>query len=303
MTSTVKPGDWMCSACGNHNFASREVCNKCSGPKTDGSGYSGYGPVRATALEIPRGAPYPRPFHSNHGGCMRDGNGYGGLRPQGMMDVPHAVPYMRQPQYGHGGGSVMKEGDWMCPHCTNHNYASRVNCNSCGSVRDGMKQGDWVCRSCRNHNFASRQQCNKCQEPKSPEAGALGCNQGGFGMMMAQKHAESAWMPPGGVRMFSGGMMPLAMPKPMQLDWVGRAASMRYSTTSLGVLPGNMKPGDWLCPSCNNHNYASRVNCNSCGGVRNGMKQGDWVCRSCRNHNFASRHECNKCHEPKPSDQ
>ena len=25
-----------------------------------------------------------------------------------------------------------------------------------------------------------------------------------------------------------------------------------------------MRPGDWMCPSCNNHNYADKIRCNRC---------------------------------------
>ena len=32
-----KPGDWMCPQCGNHNYASRAVCGKCSAPKQMGA--------------------------------------------------------------------------------------------------------------------------------------------------------------------------------------------------------------------------------------------------------------------------
>ena len=28
--------------------------------------------------------------------------------------------------------------------------------------------------------------------------------------------------------------------------------------------PANMRPGDWMCPSCNNHNYADKIRCNRC---------------------------------------
>ncbi|KAK4257372.1 hypothetical protein QN277_006967 [Acacia crassicarpa] len=31
-----KPGDWMCSSCGTHNYASREECFKCKTPNHDG---------------------------------------------------------------------------------------------------------------------------------------------------------------------------------------------------------------------------------------------------------------------------
>ena len=29
----LRPGDWVCKACLNHNFASRTDCNKCGAPK------------------------------------------------------------------------------------------------------------------------------------------------------------------------------------------------------------------------------------------------------------------------------
>ena len=31
-----------------------------------------------------------------------------------------------------------------------------------------------------------------------------------------------------------------------------------------GGRPTNMRPGDWVCPSCNNHNYADKIRCNRC---------------------------------------
>ncbi len=29
-----------------------------------------------------------------------------------------------------------------------------------------------------------------------------------------------------------------------------------------------MREGDWMCPSCNNHNYADKINCNRPGGIQ-----------------------------------
>jgi len=31
-------GNWACEACGNVNFATREVCNRCQAPKPAGAG-------------------------------------------------------------------------------------------------------------------------------------------------------------------------------------------------------------------------------------------------------------------------
>jgi len=86
-----------------------------------------------------------------------------------------------------------------------------------------------------------------------------------------------------------------------------------------------VKSGDWICPKCNNHNFANKKVCNrtNCeqpkprgGGGRGdtrghksakskgfenpNMKPGDWNCPKCKNHNFAKREICNRCDTRKP---
>merc|ERR1740123_1734199 len=39
----MRPGDWVCSACGNNNFAKRDACNKCGAPKPEGAGVAAGG--------------------------------------------------------------------------------------------------------------------------------------------------------------------------------------------------------------------------------------------------------------------
>lgn len=60
----------------------------------------------------------------------------------------------------------------------------------------------------------------------------------------------------------------------------------------------NMKGGDWLCGSCGNHNFASRLLCNKCHRPKSApaaFREGDWMCGACGNHNFANKTACNKC--------
>lgn len=85
-----------------------------------------------------------------------------------------------------GGGSHplavqgdVRVGDWICTLCSNHNYASKTNCNRCHTSKAlasrplaGMKAlrpGDWLCPNpvCHNVNFSHRSECNKCGVPKS----------------------------------------------------------------------------------------------------------------------------------------
>jgi len=45
--------------------------------------------------------------------------------------------------------------------------------------RSHMKDGDWTCPKCQNHNFAWRDKCNRCDEPKGQSSGGRRDNRGG----------------------------------------------------------------------------------------------------------------------------
>jgi len=295
----MREGDWICPGCENHNFASRQACNKCQAPRSDG----GYG-----------AAP------SKGGGKGKSFSPY----------APPAANYGGAPAQP-AGGKELKEGDWMCPGCGNHNFASRVNCNRCGEIKQGMKNGDWICRSCKNHNFASRTACNKCQVPRPHDAesavagkgggkgysappaaaayGAYGSGKGGYDMYGGKggydMYGKGGYDMYGGYGKggYGGGMVPVYMD-----PYKGGGKGMMYAApmAPYGMMQQApmqstkpMKEGDWMCPSCGNHNFASRVACNKCQVIRQGMKEGDWICKGCKNHNFASRQECNKCKNPR----
>jgi len=187
----MRPGDWCCSSCGNHNYASKMACNKCQIPKMQSMFGGGQVPVMANQG-------WPAPVMANPGWPAMDNN-----------VAPHPALMM-----GKGQGAMMtgkgqgRPGDWTCHACGNHNYASRTTCNKkeCGIAKDvfiaksGMRPGDWLCPMCTNHNYADKVACKKCSHPR--------------------------------------GNTPPSM--------------------------ANMKEGDWLCPYCNNHNYKDKVACNRC---------------------------------------
>mmetsp|Transcript_26245 Transcript_26245/g.74653 ORF Transcript_26245/g.74653 Transcript_26245/m.74653 type:complete len:230 (+) Transcript_26245:67-756(+) len=66
------------------------------------------------------------------------------------------------------------------------------------------------------------------------------------------------------------------------------------------------KPGDWICPSCQNVNFSNRDTCNRCGSggrdtqTRIGMRPGDWICPGCGDLVFASKHACKMCGTGRP---
>lgn len=75
-----------------------------------------------------------------------------------------------------------KHGDWMCPACGDHVFASKASCR-CGaknptlksepasqgstSTQIGWKPGDWRCPTCGDHVFASKAACGRCGAPKN----------------------------------------------------------------------------------------------------------------------------------------
>lgn len=154
---------------------------------------------------------------------------------------------------GPGGSSsgVRRPGDWTCPSCHAHNFASRGACFKCkqpkttsggggsgnsSSLKDSgsdtfsgggkdtagtspgggpsgnFRPGDWICVSCRAHNFASRSACFKCKQRKSG----------------------------------SEGVAPAS------------------SSSSAVSPPENFRSGDWMCGNCRAHNFASRAACFKC---------------------------------------
>lgn len=71
----------------------------------------------------------------------------------------------------------------------------------------------------------------------------------------------------------------------------------------------NEKPGDWMCPSCGDLQFARNAECRKCATPKpvvssNGQaaKVGDWICPSCQDVQFAKNTECRKCGTPKPDD-
>lgn len=293
----MRPGDWSCASCGNHNFASRLACNKCGAAKALASGgcaVAGYGPAATSARR-------------------------------------RASPYATAVTASSGLGSVMRPGDWACPACGNHNYASRAVCNRCKAPKaldaapaggsGSMRPGDWNCLLCGNHNYASRAACNRCQAPKNsmPEETAAASHQQLINQAwagMAQAYGFSLDLAGQG---WAGQDYTAALVQAMELQALmaqGASAQCQVSQPGEGSMCGvpktahiarsGMRPGDWLCPRCDNHNFAGKEACNRCLAPRGsaqlhteGMREGDWLCAACGNHNYRDKVVCNKCSSPK----
>ena len=151
----MRPGDWICQACNNHNYADKIACNRCRVPKPgQWHGMPGGGPTMRQGDWICRAcANHNYADKTSCNRCKLEKNVY--ITATGM-----------------------REGDWICPSCNNHNYADKTACNKCAVPKAAMhivhvgksstasskrlRDEDWVCNGCRNVNYASRVVCNRC---------------------------------------------------------------------------------------------------------------------------------------------
>jgi len=229
----------------------------------------------------------------------------------------------------------MKRGDWNCPKCANHNFASRDNCRACGASKNsnaapvpsgggsGAKTGDWSC-SCGEHNFSSRTHCRKCQAPKPSPPSSFLTMVSSF--LTGQPAASS-----------STNLQQQAATAPTKKgDWSCACGELNFASRVVcrkcGASPASasasqasnsqhlahsvvpMKPGDWNCV-CGELNFARNKCCRKCKTVPNmaafvqsrasaqSSKPGDWNC-VCGESNWARNTACRKCGQPnQPSPQ
>lgn len=206
-----KPGDWNCPIDGNLNYAWRTHCQKCGNQGPRGAGnhmaQTNYrNPNDWTGMGQQYG--FPQYGMGQHGyGQQRFGyfgNITKGLKsgdwtcpncfdlvyesrincrkcntPKPPVGIGLDGPNITMPNNG-GSRSTGRPGDWTCPNCGDHVYASRSNCRKCDTPKpanghlqvDNLPElfgGDWRCPNCFDHVYASRAVCRKCNTPK-PEA-------------------------------------------------------------------------------------------------------------------------------------
>ncbi|KAG0484575.1 hypothetical protein HPP92_008654 [Vanilla planifolia] len=143
------------------------------------------------------------------------------------------------------------------------------------------KPGDWTCRSCQHLNFSRRDSCQRCGEPR--EFAGFGSGRGGSGSSFGFTGAD---VRPG--------------------DWYCQCGAHNFASRSSCFKCGGFKEEtsvgggslDGEVPRSRGFGFGGGG-----GGGRSGWKSGDWICTrsGCNEHNFASRMECFRCNAPRDS--
>lgn len=257
-------GDWICTGCTNNNYASREKCKKCGQPKEVAA-------MPAIAMTGASFSAYPHYFSRVPGGPEQRMNigliGNGG--PPQSLNLNYNWPVTGAQKFGLQSVSLWPPG---VNYSSGHPYE-----NSSSQNPNGWRNGDWVC-NCGFHNYSSRAQCKKCNaSPPALGTKRLASEELGYdwdnkrlnvGSTNDQQQAVGTSAEPRpalfpaytGINSSSAPSLPMPplFPIPPQVS----------STALLGKGAKQWRSGDWMCTNCNNHNYASRQECNRCKTLR-----------------------------------
>jgi len=212
-----------------------------------------------------------------------------------------------------GGGEFPGEGDEYASHGGDEAPSRKAEAAA-------ARPGDWDCHKCGAYNYAFRaESCFRCKALKPAEPGGLPAPSGGLapnGGMNGAPHSERRpgdWTCPNPscqANVFASRLACFRCnsPRPQHL-------SMAYAGGAAGGLApagggrGEVRPGDWTCPSCGVNVYSTRHACFRCHTPKpahasapsaSGVRPGDWTCPSCQVNVYASRDKCFRCNLPKP---
>ncbi|XP_056176493.1 RNA-binding protein involved in heterochromatin assembly dri1 isoform X1 [Syzygium oleosum] len=270
-------GDWICTGCTNNNYASREKCKKCGQPKEVAA-------MPAVAMPGASLPTYSNYFARSRGGLEQNMNL--GLGLMGSDAFKQSLPLNSSWSFGEAGNYEIQASVWSLGANSNnpgHPFANPIS--QYPSVPKGWRNGDWICH-CGFHNYSSRSQCKKCNASMTP---ALGMKR------LASDDLVHGW---DNKRLNAGTQTTgLQQSYPAFDQMLGTGSEPRtgaYSSFGSSVAASNIqvqiphqaatpallgkgakqwRQGDWMCTNCNNHNYASRAECNRCKTQRTVLSQ------------------------------
>lgn len=259
------PNDWTCPNCGDHVFAARPACRKCFTQRPGG-------PVKPT--ESPHGnrpGDWYCPTCQGHNFATRHvcrkcntskyatPAGYDGMMTmQQQMGVPMGMGQQMV-------GGMADLGSYYDPYAQQQQHEQHQN-------GVGVAAGGAAAVAVGGYDT------RRAADPYGIDP---------YGAAVAQQ-GEQAWgaEPAAGARGGNARPGDWSCPSCNFLVYASKAACPRCNSTRSGdrayfgdsaasrgmVLPGGQttRPGDWNCPSCGDHNFASRMECRQCNTAKGG---------------------------------
>ncbi|KAK9165208.1 hypothetical protein Scep_000399 [Stephania cephalantha] len=267
---------WLQSiGCSNNNYASRTKCKKCGQPKE----VAAMPAIAMPGASLPTYAHYFARAHGAAGLKMNLGMAANSTLQQSLLNFNWSLG--GPDKYG-----LQSASGWGLGGSNGLGFSNLNNANQ-AAVPKGWRSGDWIC-NCGYHNYSSRLQCKKCNAsmppttPSIPSSAAHGtkrlaseeivsdwdnkrlnagiANMNSFFPEFAQIGGSHNDPLPGAYASYSNGSSALTPNSQVHL----RLPQFSPAPTLIGKGAKQWRDGDWMCKSCNNHNYASRSHCNRC---------------------------------------
>merc|ERR1719350_2477245 len=145
----MQPGDWLCPACGDHQFARNDTCRKCANPKPANGGGCGcqagmmqpkmLGASPAIAAMGGKPGDWLCPACGDHQFARNENcRKCGEAKPAEGAGV--AAPAMGPMPMAGGRGQMQMPGDWSCPACGDLQFARNSVCRMCSTPKP--EEGD-----------------------------------------------------------------------------------------------------------------------------------------------------------------
>jgi len=282
--ASVPTGDWMCPACGDHQFARNSSCRQCGGPKPPDA----YGAMKGGGGAGGGASPYG----GKDGGKGGMANPAGGVAtvPDLTQTVPatpeeveqflamcqveeHASEMFRKMD-SRGQRLVINRGMMSGARDPTAAFIGRLKSVN-NIIRGGavLSPGDWLCPGCGDTQFSRNTSCRRCGIEKPNSDGFLRDTVPASPVEVEQflvlnpvePHAAEKFrkMDPKAQRLVinKGGLEGARDPT---AAFIGRLSAIDKIARGAVVLP----PGDWLCPGCGDHQFSRNDSCRRCSTAK-----------------------------------
>eukprot|EP00930_Biecheleria_cincta_P069120 TRINITY_DN568_c0_g1_i2.p1 TRINITY_DN568_c0_g1~~TRINITY_DN568_c0_g1_i2.p1 ORF type:complete len:685 (-),score=101.09 TRINITY_DN568_c0_g1_i2:173-2227(-) len=265
----MMPGDWLCPACGHHNFCRNAACRSCGSPNTGGGAAAGSMSLPSTLPRMSGGfqkrpaamqfAPPAKMRRLGGGGIADKLNQY--LLMQGIQQKAIDQFFELPPE---SQSAVIDAGpleDARDPTAVLISRMSKARTGQPIVARMSMP-GDWKCPQCNELNFSRNTACRRCgyqQNNSSPQVENF------LTLHNIEAHAADTLRALGPqlqqLVMDSGSLADARDPTAVLISRINKA---RQGTLQVP----QMMPGDWKCAACGDHNFMRNEACRKCGTAR-----------------------------------